>query len=271
MNFKQYLYNFAKKIKLRKFMKNKYVDFVSDEHLLNCISALYTSYINAKKDITKKKFYDNKIDVFKMLFDKKFRNLTDEQLIESEIERQVDRTIVNAIGTFHENVLSGVTGYAKVGTGIDIKSTDDKIFIELKNKFNTVKGEDNKSIFTKLLGEIEKNPNSRAYFARILDVKSTNSNWSFSHKKVPFGNENIFIISGDQLYKLVTGKEDSLFLLYKNLPYAISDFLSSIKAEDLKENSALSEIKESASKSKRTILDEITFENFNYYLGFDKL
>jgi len=96
--------------------------------------------------LKQKNLYKNKVDIFKMLFDKKFNNLSDEQLINKEIERQVDRTIVNAIGTFHERILAGVTNFEKVDAGIDIKSKDDKIFIELKNKHNTVKGEDSKSI-----------------------------------------------------------------------------------------------------------------------------
>ena len=37
-------------------MKNKYVDFISDEHLLTCIANLYKSYLKAKNNITKKEF-----------------------------------------------------------------------------------------------------------------------------------------------------------------------------------------------------------------------
>ena len=37
------------------------------------------------------------------------------------------------------------------------------------------------------------------------------------------------------------------------------------------ENSALDEIKTSIKTSNRAILDQITFDNYNYYLGFDKL
>jgi len=255
-------------------MPNKYVDFVSDEHLIKCISELYYKYLNAKASYTKKDFNKNKVDVFKMLFDKKFNNLNDEDLIEQEISRQVDRTVVNAIGEFHENILNGVIGYSKVPSGIDIKSDNNKIFIELKNKHNTVKGEDKKSIFTKLKGEIDKNPDSKAYFARILDGKSTIKQWSFSHKKTKFTDENVFIISGDQLYKLITGNDNSLFQLYQNLPQAIDDFLVSIPAEekiDNVESSVMSEITSDITKSKRSIIDEITFSNYSYYLGFDEL
>jgi len=255
-------------------MPNKYVEFVSDKHLTNCISELYTKYLNAKASYTKTDFNKNKVDVFKMLFDKKFNNLDDEDLIEKEISRQVDRTIVNAIGDFHENILNGVDGYSKVPAGIDIKSDDNKVFIELKNKHNTVKGEDNKSIFTKLKGEIDKNPDSKAYFARILDKKSTNKQWSFSHKKTEYTDENVLIISGDQLYKIITGKDNSLFELYQNLPQAIDDFLATIpddqKSDDV-ESTAMKEFTADIGKSNRSIIDEITFSNYSYYLGFDEL
>jgi hypothetical protein len=60
--------------------------------------------------------------------------------------------------------------------------------------------------------------------------------------------------------------------LYKALPKAIDDYLNSIEEdESTKENSALDEITAETEKSKRSILDQITFENYNYYWGFDKL
>lgn len=81
----------------------------------------------------------------------------------------------------------------------------------------------------------------------------------------------MYKISGDQFYKLLSGKDNALFELYNILPRAISDYLSSIKPEKSQNNSALEEIQKSSEKTKRTILDEITFENYSYYLGFDKL
>lgn len=255
-------------------MPNKYVDFISDDHLISCISELYGKYYDAKSSFTKRDFNKNKVDVFKMIFDKKFNNLSDKELIEKEISRQIDRTIVNAIGTFHEKILSGVIGYNKVDSGIDIKSTDNKIFIELKNKHNTVKGEDKKSIFNKLENEVQKKPNSRAYFARILDTKSTNVLWSFSHKNKPYSNKDVFIISGDQLYKIITGTDDSLLKLYQQLPKAVDDFMASLPQNRRSQNiqsSAWKELNADTAISGRTIIDEITYSNYHYYLGFDKL
>ncbi|MFA5297873.1 MAG: Eco47II family restriction endonuclease, partial [Lutibacter sp.] len=70
----------------------------------------------------------------------------------------------------------------------------------------------------------------------------------------------------------LSGQKNALFQLYKNLPIAVKDYLNSIeKSEFVKENSALDEIKTETKTSKRTILDQITFENYSYYLGFNKL
>jgi hypothetical protein len=75
-------------------MNNKYVDFVSDEHLLNCVANLHKAYLKAKNNITKKSFYSNKVDTIKLTFDAKFNAIDEETLIQSEILRQIDKSIV---------------------------------------------------------------------------------------------------------------------------------------------------------------------------------
>ena len=110
-------------------MRNKYVDFITDEHLINCISNLYKSYLKAKSNVSKKNFYSNKVDTIKLTFDAKFNNLDEESLIQAEILRQIDKSINNSIGTFHEQILGGIAGY-EVGnlSGFDIKAKDDSLF-----------------------------------------------------------------------------------------------------------------------------------------------
>jgi hypothetical protein len=71
---------------------------------------------------------------------------------------------------------------------------------------------------------------------------------------------------------LLSGQDDALFQLYKTLPVAVKDYLNSIKQDKTtKANSALDEIKSEIESSQRSVLDQITFENYSYYLGFDKL
>jgi hypothetical protein len=63
-----------------------------------------------------------------------------------------------------------------------------------------------------------------------------------------------------------------MFQLYKALPSAIIDYMKSAEQDiAIAKNSALEEIKSQTETSKRSVLDQITFENYSYYLGFDKL
>src|SRR5690606_39730545 len=93
-------------------IENNYVDFISDTHLLKCISNLYNSYLSAKREFTKEEFYNNKVDIFKLTFDSKFNELFEDELIKLEMSRQIDKSVNNAIGTFHEEVLGGVEGFS---------------------------------------------------------------------------------------------------------------------------------------------------------------
>ncbi len=253
-------------------MKNKYVDFITDEHLLNCIANLHKSYLEAKNDISKKKFYSNKIDTIKLTFDTKFNDLDEETLIEAEILRQIDKSINNAIGTFHEEVLGGIIGFEKDNlSGYDIKAQNNTLFADIKNKHNTMNSSAAESLFQKLSKYADKYPKSKCYWVQILATSSFNEKWEASLNGTSYKHDRVYKISGDQFYKLLSKQDDAFFQLYKSLPKAIADFLKTIKKSEAIANSALTEISESASKSKRTILDEITFENFSYYLGFDKL
>ena len=66
--------------------------------------------------------------------------------------------------------------------------------------------------------------------------------------------------------------EETLKTIKEKGSSAINDYLNSIEnKESIEENSALDEIKSETETSKRSILDQITFENYSYYLGFDKL
>ena len=254
-------------------MKNKYIDFISDEHLLNCIANLHKSYLKAKNNITKKNFYSNKVDTIKLTFDAQFNDINQESLIQAEILRQIDKSINNSIGTFHEQILGGIKGF-QVGnlSGFDIKANDDTLFADIKNKHNTMNSSSAESLFQKLRDYADDYKKSKCYWVQILAKGSFCELWKGDINGKEYSHSRVYKISGDQFYALLSGKGDALFQLYKILPSAINDYLNSIEKDNtIKENSALDEIKLETKTSKRTILDQITFENYSYYLGFDKL
>ena len=253
-------------------MANKYLHYISDEHLFKCIENLNNSYISAKSNVNTKKFYKNKVDTIKMTFDSKFNELDEETLIKTEISRQIDKSINNFIGTFHEEVLDGVKGFEKgILSGYDIKANDNSLFAEIKNKHNTMSSSSAEAAFQKLARFADDNKQANCYLVQILAKKSFVKKWSGIINGKEYSHSRVNMISGDQFYELLTGRENALFELYKVLPRAISDFLKKKENDLLDANSALEEIINSSKKSKRSILDEITFKNYTYYSGFDKL
>jgi len=254
-------------------MENKYVDFISDEHFLNCVANLHKSYIRAKNNITKRNFYSNKVDTIKLTFDSKFNDIDEESLIETEILRQIDKSINNSIGTFHEQILSGIKGF-EVGnfSGFDIKASDNTLFADIKNKHNTMNSSSAEALFQKLARYADDYKQAKCYWVQILAKNSFCELWKGDINGKEYSHSRVYKISGDQFYALLSGRQNAFFQLYKNLPIVINDYLNSVnKSESAKENSALNEVKSEIEISRRTILDQITFENYSYYLGFDKL
>ena len=252
-------------------MANKYVNFISDEHLLTCIENLHKSYLKAKKKISKKNFYTNKVDTIKLTFDSKFNDINEDDLIQSEIRRQIDKSINNSIGTFHEQILGGIKGF-EVGnlSGFDIKAEDNTLFADIKNKHNTMNSSSSEALFQKLARYADDYKKAKCYWVQILAKGSFNEHWKGDINGKEYSHSRVFKISGDQFYALLSGQNDALFQLYSALPKAIEDYLKTYKSEsNAKENSALKEI--TSNTEKCSILDQITFENYSYYLGFDKL
>lgn len=254
-------------------MGNNYVDFIEDDHFLKCIGNLHAAYVSAKEKISKKKFYKNKVDTIKLTFDTTFNGVDQESIIETEILRQIDKSINNSIGTFHEEILGGIVGFETGNqSGYDIKANDGSLFADVKNKHNTMNSSSAEALFQKLARFADDNKEAKCYWVQILANGSFNKLWKGQINGKEYSHSRVYKISGDQFYRLLTGRDNAFFELYTALPVAIKDFLDNSNQKSTKTaNSALQEIKEETLKSSRPILDQITFENFSYYLGFDRL
>jgi hypothetical protein len=156
-------------------MAHKHWEFISDEHLFECIGNLHNSYLKAKANVSKKKFYKNKIDTIKLTFDSKFNDLDKEALIKTEINRQIDKSINNAIGTFLEQILGATKGF-EIGnfSGFDIKAKNDTLFADIKDKHNTMNSSSSERLFQKLPRYADNYKKANCYWVQILATKSFN-------------------------------------------------------------------------------------------------
>lgn len=128
------------------------------------------------------------------------------------------------------------------------------------------------ALFQKLAKFADTHKKSKCYWVQVLAKNSFCELWKGDINGKEYSHSRVYKISGDQFYELLSGEKNALFNLYKVLPVAINDYLLSISGKGTKNsNTALKEIKTEIASSKRSIIDQITFENYSYYLGFDKL
>ncbi|MFD1614538.1 Eco47II family restriction endonuclease [Gelatiniphilus marinus] len=185
-----------------------------------------------------------------MTFDSKFNEISEEDLLKIEMARQIDKSVNNAIGTFHEEILGGVKGYSHGKlSGYDIKADDDSIFAEVKNKHNTMNSSSAESAFQKLARFADDNRQAKCYLVQILAKKSFEKKWEGIINGKEYSHSRVYMISGDKFYSMLTGDRNALFKLYKILPKAIDDFLKNIEGKSESETSALTDISENAKKT----------------------
>ena len=226
-------------------LKNKYVDFVSDEHFLRCVGHVCSGYFEIRNNLKVEDLRDNGLDPFKTLFDIINRKMSFENWLKTEEGRQYDKTLNNRIGEFHQKMLGGVKGWKDLGTGdetkLDLIKTDLSIGIELKNKFNTVNADSLNKVRDKLEQFVIINKGSVGYWAYIIE-KDNSSGVSSWNKKDRTKDKNIRKIWGAKVYELVTKDKQALSKTWKALPKAISDYFNGkvkISEEDMKKLSNL--------------------------------
>lgn len=206
-------------------MPNKYLNFISDEHFLECIKNLHNSYLKAKNNISKKNFYTNKVDTIKLTFDSKFNDINEEDLIQAEILRQIDKSINNSIGTFHEQILGGIEGF-EVGnlSGFDVKANDDTLFAIFGSKNTSQNISD--AIFEKLASAARIFLKAKLYYVFLDDDSDTNEKWVIGHEEYSVSQKRVFKISLKEFYAEVAKQENAYEQLCQQIPFAIKSYLS---------------------------------------------
>ena len=140
----------------------------------------------------------------------------------------------NAVGDFHVGVLGSMQDWEEIPVGnvIDLRNTTQKIIAEVKNKFNTTKGNHKKVIYDDLQNELHKQEyhNFTGYYVEIVpkpaepyDKPFTPSD-NVTHERRPL-NEKIRVIDGRSFYDKASQHEGTLEKLYDVLPVVITDIL----------------------------------------------
>mgnify|MGYP002546437915 CR=1 FL=1 len=206
--------------------------FISEEKLTEICADIVQKGQSAVVN-SDEKLFDNIVDPFSALFDSAISGITLSEWIKREKTRQMQKTLQNAIGTFHQNVIGSIDGWEDLGTGniIDLRCQSKKILAEVKNKWNTTKGNHKVRVYDdiKKLLEQPKNKGFKGYYVAILSKAKINAPFTPSDNETSSRrpiDENIVEVDGATFYDIATGEKDSLKKLYQTLPYILSNILN---------------------------------------------
>jgi hypothetical protein len=209
----------------------EYLPFISNENLLAKVKIVIdkANTANAKAE---EKLYSNTIDPFSALFDASLQGIDLASWLKQEKSRQVQKTLQNAIGNFHQAIIGCVNGWQDLETGgvVDLKNSRRKIIAEIKNKHNTTKGNHKKEIYNdiKALLDTDDYRGFTGYYVEIIPKNKKRYNKPFTppdnvtHTNLP-ANEHIRQIDGYSFYDLATGVPNALRKLFFALPDVISE------------------------------------------------
>ena len=240
------------------------LSFISDENLFNHVKETVGKY---RFRINLSEFNKNLIDPIKLTFDSKIYGKSIEEIVETESIRQIDKSNTNHIGYFHQNIFRYLgAGWEVPEKGYDIVHVKRKIFVEMKNKHNTMNSSSSQKTYMKMQDKILRDDAAVCYLVEVIAKKSRDIVWNVSLDGETFSNKNIRRISVDKFYELVTGIPTAFRDLCQVIPRVIDDVIA---ADDIGrvENGVFAELQEISPN----LIKSLYLLSFEKYEGFSEL
>lgn len=256
------------------------LSFITEEDFAIHVKKTILKYGEKLKSFNLGKFNQNKIDPIKLIFDKLVYNLTWEEIVKNEIYRQRDKSNNNDIGYFHQNMFHYIKGCSVPASGWDIiyENPDGimlpdgvkvkRIYVELKNKHNTMNSASSARTFMKMQNQILTDDSSACFLVEVIAKNSQNVKWKTTIDKQNISHKLIRRVSIDKFYSLITGQEDSFYKLCMAIPSTVIKVVESLNSNITPEDTVFEELIE---KSKEFNLDsqDLSIALSIYLLGFD--
>ncbi|WP_287786164.1 Eco47II family restriction endonuclease [Megamonas sp.] len=258
----------------------KKLSFITEEQLTNHVKETIKKYGEKLKPFDLKRFNSNLIDPIKLLFDKNVYQLTWEEIIKNEILRQRDKSNSNDIGYFHQNIFQYMKGCTVPNKGWDVVYSDvngiklqdgsivKKIYIEMKNKHNTMNSSSAAKTYIKMQNQVLKDDECACYLVEAIAKKSQNVKWVATVDGEKVQHKLIRRVSMDQFYSLITGEEDAFYQLCIILPEIIEEVLSNSTEVTAPHDLVFEELTEFADNENISFVLAIYMLGFKDYLGF---
>jgi hypothetical protein len=240
------------------------LSFISDDQLFSHVKETVLKY---RFKINLKEFNKNLIDPIKLTFDASVYGKSLEEIIEGEIIRQIDKSNTNHIGYFHQNIFQYINSQWVVQkNGFDIINFDKKIFVEMKNKHNTMNSSSSQKTYLRMQNKILENSDITCLLVEVIAKKSQNIPWTISLDGKQFSHSNIRRVLIDKFYELVTLEKDSFKNLCEILPTILEDVM-----QDLNRTKIYNSVFQELNDISEDLLKSLYLLSFKKYEGFGTL
>lgn len=244
-------------------MKKYDLGFVSDEQIYAHVKNTIDQY---RCVIDLALFNKNIVDPIKLTFDAKVYGQTLERTIESECIRQIDKSNNNVIGYFHQHLFRLVgRGWEVPTAGFDVLNRDRHIYVEMKNKHNTMNAASAKSTYIKMQNQLLTDDQATCMLVEVIAKRSQDTKWKINIDGRAYAHDRIRRVSIDQFYNIVFDDPSAFAKRCQRLPLIIDDVLAAEGQQRLRNtvNEELAQISPDLSKSLYLLA-------FQSYEGFDQ-
>ncbi len=119
-----------------------------------------------------------------------------------------------------------------------------KVYVEMKNKHNTMNSASAGKTFIKMQNQILQDDDSACFLVEAIAQRSQNIKWETTVDKQKVGHKLIRRVSLDQFYALVTGQKDAFYQMCMVLPSVIEEVVTSMEDVRVPKDTVYDEIKE---------------------------
>lgn len=245
-------------------MRDYNLGFISNKDIYEHVKLTVESY---RREITLAQFNENIVDPVKLTFDSKVYGKTLRQAIEDECFRQIDKSNTNRIGYFHQNIFKYAgNGWVVPKEGFDVENDLLHIYVELKNKHNTMNSASSQKTYMKMQAKLLDDDQATCYLVEAISKKSKDEAWHTTLDKRPRSHNRIRRMSMDKFYELVFGDSQAFYKLCVALPAIIEDVVKE-NEELVISNSVFDEL----AAEHADLLTAIYLLAFSTYDGFEQL
>lgn len=250
---------------------NKYnLGYISDEDIYNHVK---TTVLQYRRNIDLKEFNKNIIDPIKLTFDAKIYGQSMQQTIESECIRQIDKTNNNRIGYFHQYMFKYAGNDWVVPEngdhgGFDVLNDELHIYVEMKNKHNTMNAASSSDTYVKMQNKILHDDQATCMLVETIAKRSQDIIWEVTinenGRKQKYSHKRIRRVSMDKFYEIVFGDKDAFFKLCKALPQILDDVIADDESAKL-QNTVYEELDKTDFYKSLYLLAFRTYEGFENF------